>query len=425
MKDTSAASAFFRAGRIQDAWRVLDDIRHPTAADGVLKAELHLLRGSPSRAREHADAYLAKEGTEPELRARCHLVLASCLTDVGDVRAALCSARRAESDASEGRDTALVALARAFVLERSCDYSGFNASLPSAALARRSAAATTDVQARACVHLVFARLEGRVGHFHTALRHFRVGRELLTNEPNEVLSATIDLDESSVLWLMGDLGGAIALAARASGSAKEQGWVKGELVAGVNLAQFLVSQGLFAEATDQVENARASASLAHNFFKGSLADTEAQIAIHRGEFAKAREILSDPGSLGVPNWYALSLNVTANRLAIKEGDWSRAVASAEASELSARVAGVEHLARVFRMQRQEALALQDKLDPAEVDIVFGNAGGDFGGARPRISSLRYRTRHRRIGDSLVASTAESSPNSERGWGHTCGQSGYR
>ena len=247
MKETSAAAALSRAGRLQDAWRVVDDLRHPTPADRVLKAELHLLRGSPNRARELAETYLAEEGIEPELRARCHLVLASCLTDVCDLRAGLGAARRAESDASEGCETALIALARAFVLERSCDYSSFNASLPSAALARRSVGATTDVQARACVHLAFARLEGRVGHFHTALRHFRVGRELLTNEPNEVLSATIDLDESSVLWLMGDLEGAIAFAGRASRSAKQQGWSKGELVAAVNLAQFLVAHGCFAE----------------------------------------------------------------------------------------------------------------------------------------------------------------------------------
>ena len=115
---------------------------------------------------------------------------------------------------------------------------------------------------------------------------------------------------------------------------------------------------------DQVENARASASVAHNFIRGSLADTEAQIAIHRGDFAKARQILSDPGRLGVSTLYALSLNVTANRLAIKEGHWSRAAAAAETSEVSARLSGVEHLANVFRMQRQEALALQNKLESA-------------------------------------------------------------
>ena len=55
-----------------------------------------------------------------------------------------------------------------------------------------------DPQVRASIHLTFGRLEGRAGHLRTALRHFAVARQLVAEDPNELLASSIDLDESSV-----------------------------------------------------------------------------------------------------------------------------------------------------------------------------------------------------------------------------------
>ena len=95
-------------------------------------------------------------------------------------------------------------------------------------------------KARATVHLTFGRLEGRVGHLRTALRHFAVGRQLVAMEPNDLITASIDLDESSVLFLLGDVPAALEMAQKAERSADQSGWAKGKTVAILNVGQYLL-----------------------------------------------------------------------------------------------------------------------------------------------------------------------------------------
>ena len=60
-----------------------------------------------------------------------------------------------------------------------------------------------------------------------AQRHFALARGLLTADPNAYLSSSIDLDESVVLWLTGDIASAIDLAERGAVVAFRIGWSKG------------------------------------------------------------------------------------------------------------------------------------------------------------------------------------------------------
>ena len=83
-------------------------------------------------------------------------------------------------------------------------------------------------------HLSFGRMEARAGHFETAQRHFGVARELLTLDGNVWLSAAVDLDESGLLGLTGDVVGALELAESGGRRAEESGWAKGKVVAAVN-----------------------------------------------------------------------------------------------------------------------------------------------------------------------------------------------
>ena len=96
----------------------------------------------------------------PALRARCLTLTASLHADNGDLDAALLAGRDAMTAADQAADIALAATTATLLLERSCDRTGFDASLPLAAQVRRRAVRCTDLQVRANIHLTFGRTGG-------------------------------------------------------------------------------------------------------------------------------------------------------------------------------------------------------------------------------------------------------------------------
>ncbi len=209
------ASRAFRAGRLTEAFSALERQATDHGSNAVLRAELSYLLGHAAKASSEIDICLAEPRLAVALRSRCMSVLSAYQADQGDLETALASVQLALNLADDAKDPALAVTTAAGRLERSCDRTGFDASLPMAVQVRRRAMRCTDLQVRATVHLTFGRLEGRVGHFHTALRHFAIGRRLLLEDHNEWVASAIDLDESSVLSLLGDVPGALELARRA------------------------------------------------------------------------------------------------------------------------------------------------------------------------------------------------------------------
>ena len=128
----------------------------------------------------------------------------------------------------------------------------------------------------------------------------------MTDEPNQYLSASIDVDESVVLWLIGDIGGATELAQRGAIAATEIGWSRGSVAARANLACLYVSSGRLSDAHEQVRRAQqerfssVSTTLA-------LADTTARALMADERFDEAQRlitsVLEEPGSRP---WYRLS-----------------------------------------------------------------------------------------------------------------------
>ena len=56
-----------------------------------------------------------------------------------------------------------------------------------------------------------------------AQRHFGLARQLLLSDPNRYLSSSIDLDESALLWITGNIVEAIELAERGSSLPRKSG----------------------------------------------------------------------------------------------------------------------------------------------------------------------------------------------------------
>jgi hydrogenase-4 transcriptional activator len=355
MQADKPAARAFRSGRLSEAFRLLGR-GNRDSTDDVMYCELLYLLGHSVRAASAAVAMLVKPAVTQAHRARYLAVLAAHQADEGRLEEAVASGRQALAAATQAGDPALASITAALLLERSCDRSGFDASLPLAAQTRRAAARCADPQIKAFVHLTFGRLEGRVGHLQTALRHFAISRELLTADQNGWLASSLDLDESSVLFLMGDSVGALALAERGSVSANECGWAKGKLVAAVNLAHQLMSLGRTSEAEALLGLAREQSF--HSITTDvALAEIRAQVALSRGLCDEALAILieAERVSDGVPCWYALANQTTHIRVLFRLGHWQEAVDRASNCLAAAKEAGAEQLFAAFSLLRAEAL----------------------------------------------------------------------
>ena len=179
---------------------------------------------------------------------------------------------------------------------------------------------------------------------------------MIADDPNAVIASSIDLDESSVLSLLGDVPGALEMAQRAARSATVSGWAKGRRVAALNIAKFLVSLGRLSEVDEQIRIAKEQSFHSVTFEVG-LADTQAQVAYCRGLDEAAEDVLTTVEQLseGVPQWHRLTNHITRNRLLIRLNRFGEAVESATECLQAAERLGSERLAATFRIQRAEAL----------------------------------------------------------------------
>ena len=208
--------------------------------------------------------------------------------------------------ATRSRDRVLAARTACCLLERTSNTNGFSASLPLAAQARRFAIRSGDRHVLALLHLVHGRLEARSGRNEISRNaYFALCRELLKDDENLWLDAASHLDESGVLSSEGNLGQALAYAERGIALAHQAGWSKGIVPGAANLAYLFLEAGNVSDATRHLHIAEKQA-FSSSSSKCGLTETAAQIAIMRGDFARAEELLREclrPGE--IPTWYAL------------------------------------------------------------------------------------------------------------------------
>jgi hypothetical protein len=248
MTTYTAADRAFRTGRFVDAARLLDGQRSDNLDDAVFLLEMGYFLGKASDTRRHGRALLGSSTLGSLNASKVTLFLALQSNDDGQFALALDLSRRAADLAEQSGDLPQISATTCALLEQTCNRGTFNASLPLALLARRVSIRSGSPQSMAATHLTFGRLEARVGHFDTAHRHFVVGRELLSASPNLWLAASIDLDESSLLSLRGEVGPALEMATRAALVAEESGWSKGIVAAAANCAFCCVSLNRLKEA---------------------------------------------------------------------------------------------------------------------------------------------------------------------------------
>ena len=113
MSTQSAAARAFRAGRLSDSLRLLQESEEDTPANAVLLSELLYLTGSSKRARFVATQWLDDAGGSISTAERARLLgtLAACCVDDSDLRAASIHGRQALALSEESKESPLIALA--------------------------------------------------------------------------------------------------------------------------------------------------------------------------------------------------------------------------------------------------------------------------------------------------------------------------
>lgn len=343
-----------RQGRFTRALERLQTGDGKGHVNAAVPAEVLYGLGRSDQARGLAEAVVAKS-LDPVALSRALGVLAALTRDEGRSEEAVRLCQRALDAAARSQEFVQIALATIELLERSCDENGLQASLPIAAKARQAALRAGDPQISARLHLAMARLAARSGSLDLAQRHFGLARNLLSLAPNEWLSASANIDESGVSALVGDLTGAIELAGAGAASAASSGWSKGRLVAAANLAHLLVAVGRFAEAEAQLQIAQQEPfrSAAYDLV---LADTAAQLAICKGDYGSAEQLLIrwEQTSHSFEPWYRLALQATRVRLLLLQGRAAEARERASECLVTAHASGLNGFKNGFTLAEAEA-----------------------------------------------------------------------
>ena len=363
----SAAFDAFRAGRFREAAEVIE--RNGSIESEVLQLEVDYFMGLAAQVRMNGRR-IVQSVQDAKLASRSASVLASQLSDDGAFAESLDLSQRAVHFAQRSGDLAQLSATLCALLERSCDRAAFSGSVPLALLARRTSIRCGTPRTASATHLTFGRLEARVGHFQSAIRHFNLSREVLPSKADLFLSASIDLDESSLRSLLGDVGGALDMASRAAATAELSGWSKGIVAAAANCAFFSLALGNLDTAGEFLRTA-----LRQTFHSPSydlaLAETQARIALASGDAHAAEAILRNHRTSyqSVQPWYQLSASETLTRVLVAQGRWNEALECVDRAITIAQETGTTPFMTSLALTRAYVL-LGLGQDPRTVRIPF-------------------------------------------------------
>jgi DNA-binding NtrC family response regulator len=370
MANDSAVDRLVRRGHFAEVLSVIGG-RADLALDlQTTRAEALSIVGHGEEAQSLAEHLVSLRDLSCRDAARCVGVVARELWDVGRMEESIAASRDALKRALEAGDNEQICLASGRLLERTCDRTWFDASLPLALQTRKYATRCGDRQVAAATHLTFGRLEGKVAHFDLAIRHVNQARGLLVDDPNARLSAESFLEEACILGLIGDLIRAAEVAERGLDASLESGWATGSVVARNNLAHLYTAMGRFEDARLQLDLVQQSKHrpLTLAF---ALHDTRTQFALAVGDYASAASELNQYAQpqANIARWCHFATQETSARLAMREGRFGDVVNLADAAIQVARECGAASYVKTFSLYRMEALAgLGSTLDRNDICV---------------------------------------------------------
>ena len=355
MESRDPAHAAVRRGHFREASDRLKRRANASVDDSVLLAEILYQLGRTDESVHASSGLLRNASLADSAASRCTSILADDRWHAGDYEKAIALYRRALAQAESSGDIDVVCVAALRLLERTCESTGFDSSIPLARNARRFATRSPDSQIHAQAHLTFGRLEAKIGNLGPAKKHFDLVRELVRAETNLYLSAAADIDESVLLWISGDIRTATEMAERGVTTAAEIGWSKGTVAGRANLACLYVCLGRLDEAQRQISEATAEpfSSLS---FRIALADTRARALIAQHSLNEARRAIDTDLVDGINQpWYDLTAEQTRIELLLLEGRWLEALEKLQQGISLARKAKIGPLLTGLQLLQIDAL----------------------------------------------------------------------
>ena len=267
--------------------------------------------------------------TQPDEIPRLEIVKAMAEFDAGHVRASL---ERLESLAlSEEHDTGTRFQANLALFLRASDFEAPGRMVSYLSHLRQSASRIGSPKSLGSLHLAVARLEGVRAAFRQSRHHMQLARRLIEISEDPVLMCTLDLVESSLECVSGNLVRSRSLATQCYGRARQLGFSKYILSSQSNLAVCFLYGGRSERARTLLTRViDTTAELTYVRFGAT--DTLAQVELYEGSLSKAARALDAcqnvlaQDSLPSRSWYDLAHQIT--RCAYHElvQDWETVLA---------------------------------------------------------------------------------------------------
>ena len=155
----------YRQGNFTVAYDALTSSPATGDLEAVLTAELLNYLGRSDEAQRAVTRLMRGRKLPKPLQCRCMSVVADDQWYSGKAESAVNLYDRAFKLAEEVGEADLLCRTGAQLLERTCDSSGFDISLPLATTLRRWTIRASDIHVHAHTHLTFGRLEQKLGTF--------------------------------------------------------------------------------------------------------------------------------------------------------------------------------------------------------------------------------------------------------------------
>ena len=269
----------------------------PAVRDTLL-AELLQRTGETAEAQRLAERTLRVKNLPPVLQARCHTVVATILRERGETSDAIDGFQKAIAIARGAKDTEQVCSAGLRLVLALAEGPGLDSATAYIPTLRRDVSRLGDPIVSSALHLFVAQIETKRGLLDTAREHVRIGRSLLSLQPNSWLRGTAAIDGFVLSFLRSDLAEARTEALAALNEAQLHGHAGIKRAALANLGHLELAQGRWRTAELFLKKALTDPTSKGESRVG-IVDGLAQIALCRNQLGLAEHCRIAAGA-GVP-----------------------------------------------------------------------------------------------------------------------------